>query len=118
MFTDGENTRSPDYYRCKLRSAMDPSVFCENDIDQPPPPDNPSYVPTLPELNSETLALCGKIKAAGIEIFYVQYQVTSAALNGCASSSAHLFNAADGNQLSETFAKIRDKIRSGVHLYR
>jgi len=118
MFTDGENTRSPDYYRCKLRSAMDPSVFCENDIDQPPPPDNPSYVPTLPELNSETLALCSKIKAAGIEIFYVQYQVTSAALNGCASSSAHLFNAADGNQLSETFAKIRDKIRSGVHLYR
>ena len=118
MFTDGENTRSPDYYRCKLRSAMDPSVFCENDIDQPPPPDNPSYVPTLPELNSETLALCSKIKAAGIEIFYVQYQVTSAALNGCASSSAHLFNAADGNQLSETFGKIRDKIRSQVHLYR
>ena len=118
MFTDGENTRSPDYYRCKLRSATDPSVFCENDIDQPPPPDNPSYVPTLPELNSETLALCSKIKAAGIEIFYVQYQVTSAALNGCATDSAHVFNAADGNQLSETFGKIRDKIRSQVHLYR
>ncbi|MFZ4531292.1 MAG: hypothetical protein ACOYOJ_05695 [Alsobacter sp.] len=116
MFTDGENTRSPDYYRCKLRSAMDPSVFCENDIDQPPPPDNPSYVPTLAELNSETLALCSKIKAAGIEIFYVQYQVTSSVLNGCATDSSNLFNAADGNQLSEIFAKIRDKLKSSAYL--
>jgi hypothetical protein len=116
MFTDGENTRSPDYYRCKLKSVSDPNVFCENEKDRPP--DSPSYVPTLAELNGETLALCSKIKAAGIEIFYVQYQVTSTALNGCATDSAHLFNAADGNQLSETFAKIRDKIRSGVHLYR
>jgi hypothetical protein len=114
MFTDGENTPSPDYYRCKLKSATDPGVFCENDIDRPP--DSPSYVPTRPELNSETLALCSKIKAAGIELFYVQYQVTSSALNGCATDSAHLFNAADGNQLSETFAKIRDSIKSSARL--
>jgi hypothetical protein len=116
MFTDGENWPSPDYYRCKLKSVSNPNVFCENEMDRPP--DTPSYVPTKSELDGETLALCSKIKAAGIEIFYVQYQVTSSVLNGCATDSAHLFNAADGNQLSETFAKIRDKIRSGVHLYR
>jgi hypothetical protein len=116
MFTDGENWPSPDYYRCKLKSVSNPNVFCENEMDRPP--DSPSYVPTKSELDGETLALCSKIKAAGIEIFYVQYQVTSSVLNGCATDSAHLFNAADGNQLSETFAKIRDKIRSGVHLYR
>ena len=116
MFTDGENWPSPDYYRCKLKSASDPRVFCENEKDTPP--DSPSYVPSKSELDGDTLALCSKIKAAGIEIFYVQFQVTSAALNGCATDSAHVFNAADGNQLSETFGKIRDKIRSQVHLYR
>jgi len=96
--------------------VSNPNVFCEIEMDRPP--DTPSYVPTKSELDGETLALCSKIKAAGIEIFYVQYQVTSSVLNGCATDSAHLFNAADGNQLSETFGKIRDKIRSGVHLYR
>jgi len=114
MFTDGENWPSPDYYRCKLKSVSNPNVFCENEMDRPP--DNPSYVPTKSELDGETLALCSKIKAAGIEIFYVQYQVTSSVLNGCATDSSNLFNAADGNQLSEIFAKIRDKLKSSAYL--
>jgi hypothetical protein len=114
MFTDGENYPSADYFRCLKAKDIDPKIFCQNQTREAP--DKPPYVPSPSLLDMETLALCTRIKNAGIQIYYVQYQTNSTALNSCASSSNHFFNAADSDQLLKTFRKIRDGIKSTIHL--
>ncbi len=84
LMTDGQNTISPSY-----------------------PYHNNNSTTTANTLTSEA---CANVKAAGIEIFSIAFQVTSTSLitllTNCASSSARFFNAENSDQLANSFDAI------------
>jgi hypothetical protein len=60
---------------------------------------------------AQGLQLCSNMKAAGIVVFTIGFQIDSEAgaedfLRNCASSSWHFYNAADGGALREAFRSI------------
>lgn len=84
LMTDGENTRSPTYPNHNGS--------------------NPALADTL------TAELCANVKADGIEIFTVAFEVNSNVtknmLRNCASSASKYFDAADASQLASAFENI------------
>lgn len=90
LMTDGANTRSPTY------------------------PDHTGSDPGLSNsLMSET---CTKMKAQGIEIYTVAFDVTDPTINTllsqCASGPPYYFSATSVSELSTAFTKIADSLKS------
>jgi Flp pilus assembly protein TadG len=90
LMTDGANTRSPTY------------------------PDHTGSDPTVS--NTLTAETCTKIKAAGIEIYTVAFDVTDVTINAllgqCASGPPHAFSATSVSELVGAFTKIADSLKS------
>jgi Flp pilus assembly protein TadG len=90
LMTDGANTRSPTY------------------------PDHKSSDPSL--ANTLMAETCTRIKAQGIEIYAVAFDVTDATintlLNQCASGPPYYFSATSVSELSSAFSKIADSLKS------
>ncbi|MDP2355996.1 MAG: pilus assembly protein TadG-related protein [Beijerinckiaceae bacterium] len=84
LMTDGENTISPSY-----------------------PYHNSGSVATA---NTLTAEVCANVKAAGIQVFSIAFQVTTSSvktlLTNCASSSDRFFDATSATQLSDAFDAI------------
>lgn len=138
MFTDGENFQSLDWYRCTAKypsfiPTYSPEKIAKRDREHPDtqgcavnyfdPPDSPDYLPTKQEIDEDTLALCTKIKNAGIEIFYVKYQQTllftaNNTLDSCASGTDHLFNPNTASELQTTFQSIHNQMNKTVRMTR
>jgi len=96
LMTDGENTRSP-------------AIHPEN-------PGKWGHKGTNgAQANTFTSALCTNIKAQGITLYTVAFDVTNAAtlsmLTGCASGSSYAFSAANGAELVAAFEAIADSVR-------
>ena len=90
LMTDGWNTASPNY---------------------------PDHAGTDTALSDAKLTkLCGQVKADGIELFTVAFQVPSpsmkALLVDCASNTDHAFDAANGSALRDAFTKIGQMMAS------
>lgn len=88
VMTDGVNTKSPDY-----------------------PTHNGSKTV---EANKLTKEVCENVKAKGVVMYTVAFDVTDATvvdlLKGCASGTDHYYQAADASSLSESFKKIAESI--------
>ncbi|MFN0218733.1 MAG: hypothetical protein ACKVP4_07980 [Hyphomicrobium sp.] len=95
MMTDGENSNSPSY---PWHGGSD-----------------------VAEANTLTAESCAGIKAAGIEIYTVAFDVTDDAIKGvleaCASSTSNYFDAMGTTQLSSAFEAIAKEF-SPLHLTR
>jgi Flp pilus assembly protein TadG len=84
LMTDGENTASPLYPDHKGTDAD--------------------------AANAKLATMCANVKAQGIEVFTVAFQVPTptikAILESCATSADHAFDAANGQALYDSFTKI------------
>lgn len=86
LMTDGANTRSPDYVN------------------------NTHYGTDIDLANARTAELCTNIKAKGIKLYTVAFDVTDNALKdmlrNCASSAGQFYDAEDAAQLETAFTNI------------
>ncbi len=89
VMTDGANTKSPIY------------------------PDHTGGDAAL--ANSLTNEVCTAVKAKGVTIYTVAFDVVEptiqALLQGCASSSGNYYEASDATALAEAFKKIADAMK-------
>ena len=93
LMTDGENTASPIYPDHSGRDAF--------------------------AANKKLESLCANVKADGIEVFTVSFQVPTptikAILSDCATDTGHAFDADNSAMLMDAFMRIGDQL-SGVRL--
>ena len=75
-----------------------------------------------PNTSEETATLCESVKASGIEIYTIAFQVndtfTRNLLSNCASSSAHYFNANTNLKLVQSFGDISESLEANIRLAR
>ncbi len=94
----------------KVRKIMVLMTDGQNTISPGPNNDGRHDAADTAQANLYTSELCTNIKAAKIELYTVAFEVTDPAikqiLEDCASTANKYFDAADGNDLADAFAKI------------
>ena len=74
----------------------------------------------VPKANADTVTMCNRIKASGIEIFTISFQIdegfTEDLLNDCASSPQHTFGADNNEALIDAFSQIGGNLSVDVRL--
>lgn len=129
LMTDGENTslnNSNDAFQSDYSAYQHRRLWTDYQNDTSPAAGEPGIDPAwriggisgsssmVSYINSREEALCDAIKAAGIEIYTIQFRDASLdnanRLRNCATDPDHYFLAADAQQLQEAF----DAIGSGI----
>lgn len=111
LMTDGKNT-----------TQINQSAGAAANLDAPPYIDSVNSDDIATVANATTARICTSLKAEGIEIFTIAFQVADAATNtllkNCASAPENALTADSNVQLVERFEKIASVLKADIRLMR